>query len=67
MSFPEIGLTNAPEIEITTTHWMSFPEIGLCHVPEYLKYHFTLNALFWMSFQKNRPVSCPKILKLTIG
>ena len=30
---PKIGLTHAPEIEISKK-WMSFPEIGLCEAPK---------------------------------
>ena len=32
-----------------------------------VKDYFRLNALFWMSFPVILPVSCPKILKLTVG
>ena len=34
ISFPEIGLAHAPEIEISKKYWMSFPEIRLYHTPE---------------------------------
>ena len=34
MEFPEIGPTDAPEIEISTKYWMGFPEIRLCHTSE---------------------------------
>ena len=32
-----------------------------------VKDYFRLNALFWMSFPVILPLSCPKILKLTVG
>ena len=32
MSFPEIGLAHATEIDISKKCWMSFPEICLSHV-----------------------------------
>ena len=45
MNFPEIGLANAPEIEILKKYWMSFPEIRLS-LPGKLKFR----KIFWMSF-----------------
>ena len=38
MSFPEIGLAQAPGIEISKKYWMSFPEIGLRHASENLNF-----------------------------
>ena len=34
MSFSEISLAHAREIQILNKYWISFPEIGLCHAPE---------------------------------
>ena len=71
-------LFNHPFLEITR-HFYSkiFSDIfytsinwhfeNLRHAPEFVKYYFRLNALFWMSFPWIRPVSYPKILKLTTG
>ena len=34
MNFSEIGLADAPEIEILKKYWMGLPEIGLVHASE---------------------------------
>ena len=38
MSFPEIDLAHAQEIEISKKYWMGSPEIGLCNSPENLNF-----------------------------
>ena len=47
--------------------WMSFPEIGLCDAPKFFEYHFSTKCSILDEFSRSRPVSCPIILKLTIG
>ena len=47
--------------------WMNFPEIGLWHASEFFEYHFSTKCSILDEFSRNWPISCPKIIKLTIG
>ena len=80
MSFPEIGPVMTQNYKIDC--WMSYPEIGaragpisgkLVHICNrslsrlgYLRISF-FDKMILDEFSRNGPVSCPKILKLTIG
>ena len=51
-----------PHLEV-----LSFPEIDLCHAPELIKNNFSTICFVLDEFSRNRPVSFPIILKLTVG